>query len=398
MAFLQVSTVCIVTKIWWPKACRFLSTHQLRSRNEKCWQVSSYGRCCNLAGVVSDGYAHPSGYRHVHICGRVFKVHRLVAFAFLGPPPSELAWQVHHRDGNSSNNRLDNLEYVTPRQNVRYSHAKGSRQSSGPAQSKPVMWRAVGSEGWTTSPSMTHAAEQVGMDTSTVSRASRQGRPAKGFEFQLAESTESTAFVGEEWLQMYDPMSGTAVPGRMVSSFGRIRSQNGRISQGHKLKEGYFQTQLALTWRRRSESVHRLVAVAFLGRPAGFERTQVNHKDGDKGNNAVENLEYVTPAENSAHYHANLRRSSCRSDCKPVESRLEGSNNEWQFHPSIKSAARLLRVHAGNISPCTKGIRRHTGGYEFRLSARQQAADFYVGEEWRKVDIEAHLCERAWRK
>lgn len=63
----------------------------------------------------------------VNILGTSCYVHRLVAFAFPGPPPTFETWQVHHRDGHMANNRLENLEDVTPRQNVLESYAKPRR-------------------------------------------------------------------------------------------------------------------------------------------------------------------------------------------------------------------------------------------------------------------------------
>ncbi len=78
------------------------------------WSCSSYG-------TTSDGYLHPSGYRHVRICGQNYAVHRVVMLAFKGLPSNEQAWQVHHKDGDKANNRLDNLEYGTRSQNMLYS-------------------------------------------------------------------------------------------------------------------------------------------------------------------------------------------------------------------------------------------------------------------------------------
>jgi hypothetical protein len=66
------------------------------------------------------------------------------------------------------------------------------------------------------------------------------------------------------------------------------RNTKGYPSVGLKKQDGSFGTV----------AVHRIVAAAFLGDSNGF---QVNHKDGDKGNNSAQNLEYVTNKENSRH-------------------------------------------------------------------------------------------------
>ena len=263
---------------------KHLASGRLQSQTvEKQWLVSSHGRVCNTKGVISYGCLKLSGYCQVQICGSNFYVHRLVVFAFLGPPPTQDAWQVHHRDGHPSNNNMDNLEYVTNRQNVMFSYARPSRRTT----SLPVMWKAPGSQSWTTSASMTNAATRLGMHLGTVSRACSQQRPAKGIEFQLVSRKEIDVLEREEWRPMYDPISGATVPGRLVSSLGRIQSKTGRITWGHLTNTGYHATKLSLSSYIRHELVHRLVAFAFLGPPLNPHQYQVNHKDMDKSNNAV---------------------------------------------------------------------------------------------------------------
>ena len=175
----------------------------------KGWQVSSHGRCCSSRGVVSDGCLHPNGYRYVTICGQSWAVHRVVMLAFNGPPQNEQAWQVHHEDGDRANNRLDNLDYVTPSQNVLHSYARQSRGSNGPAISKPVMWRRRGTQNWTFCTSGTQAAEQLGMRQSTVSAVCRGKASNREFEIHFQE-TSPTTLTGEEWRPMLDPVIKSA--------------------------------------------------------------------------------------------------------------------------------------------------------------------------------------------
>ena len=361
---------------------------------KNCWQVSSEGRCCDTRGNISYGTLRSSGYRSVHISGQIFFVHRLVKLSFHGPPPNKLAWQVHHVDGNPSNNRLENLEYVTHQQNIRHSFDNPSRRCGGAKHSRPVTWRAIGSQSWIMCESGIQAAEQLGLSPSFVSRCCRKSGWSRDFEIHFAEVEDRRP--GEEWRQMKDSRSGEELPGRMVSSLGRLRFPNGRVSRGHERKDGYFAYSIFRQGWQDIEMVHRLVARAFLGDPPTSQHTQINHKDGDKGNNTVSNLEYVTPLGNMVHRHAIARRSMMLANVKPVESRVLGSTGGWTAHESILSASKSLGVHSSNIGHCLSGRYRHTGGIEFRL-AQKSEVELIAGEEWRVIDFAALIRDKASR-
>ena len=73
----------------------------------------------------------------------------------------------------------------------------------------------------------------------------------------------------------------------------------GRECKFYKTPDGYLKTGLRIDGKTKVFSVHRLVAEAFMGTcPVGCE---VNHKDGNKENNCLKNLEYVSHASNMRH-------------------------------------------------------------------------------------------------
>lgn len=99
-----------------------------------------------------------------------------------------------------------------------------------------------------------------------------------------------------------------------VSSLGRVRRTVGSKRWGTILRFSYVKGYARCRLFRRpgitSVVVHRLVAEAFIGpRPDGHE---VNHKDGARANNRPDNLEYVTPAGNTAHAVTVLGRPNGR--------------------------------------------------------------------------------------
>lgn len=96
-----------------------------------------------------------------------------------------------------------------------------------------------------------------------------------------------------------------------VSSYGRVARLKGHycredrllIAKTHKL--GYVTYGIHTAGKKQMALAHRLVALAFLPRPANEQQLMVNHIDGNKRNNQVSNLEWATRAENEAHAQLN---------------------------------------------------------------------------------------------
>lgn len=106
-----------------------------------------------------------------------------------------------------------------------------------------------------------------------------------------------------------------------VTPYGQIRNaKTKRILHQYLNIHGYFALQVKIAPNKKKNiSVHRVVAEVFIGRcPEGYV---VNHKDGNKQNNHVSNLEYVTPSQNNQHaldnglrHPANMKKYSPKGE------------------------------------------------------------------------------------
>ena len=359
-------------------------------RHSSQWQVSSHGRVKTSLGAISFGSVHSEGYRFVSISKQPYYVHRLVAAAFLDSPSDESRWQVNHLDRDRANNHVTNLEYVTPSENMTHARRVNATRLAGPSKlSKPVLWRPCGAESWMRSASQNETSAILGVPPSVVSQCCR-GLRAHGFgnqtwyEIKQAPAVRCPPVFGEIWQAASYPGNSDVVSNLMVSNHGRVWSQTGKDNTSAffgTLNQGGY---CVVCKAGQSLLVHRLVAATFLGQPHQPDM-HVNHKDSDRTNNCVNNLEYVTASENLQHsWRHGARAERIARSGKAVQAQLVGSQDGWQDFPSIKSAATAAGVCRNKVSRICKG-QDTDRSWEFRFATQESLLD----EEWRPVVLEA---------
>lgn len=164
-------------------------------------------------------------------------------------------------------------------------------------------------------------------------------------------------------------------PRYYVTNAGDIYSRKGRLGRIKKLKtakdkKGYLRTALSNHNKSTTFKVHRLVAETFIPNPEN--KPQVNHKNGVKTDNRVENLEWCTQSENMQHAHKILGIKSSNfgkfgkdnHSSKPVY-QLKNGEIIAEFG-SIGEAERETGAKTTNIIACCKGKYKQTHGYQWR--------------------------------
>lgn len=145
-----------------------------------------------------------------------------------------------------------------------------------------------------------------------------------------------------------------------VSNLGRVRSTGRGTKKLRKLvkgTDGYLQIRLHFNKEQHLYGVHRLVAIAFLPKPTEHGEFEVNHKDKNRTNNVVDNLEWL-PHEDNVRYSSN-KRILCYT------------YPEMEFvdeFESITIASNELKLWRQEISKVCRGKRKQTGGYWFKYA------------------------------
>lgn len=149
---------------------------------------------------------------------------------------------------------------------------------------------------------------------------------------------------------------------RLIKQYGHKRQyerlMKGKILKLHKQNGGYMLATLTKDGKEKKMLVHRLVAQEFIPNPQNKE--QVNHIDGNKQNNCIDNLEWCTQSENVKHSYSKLHHKLKNKKVFCCELN--------KFFNSIEGASKELNINPRSISHAINNRAKKAGGYTWRVA------------------------------
>jgi len=267
------------------------------------YQVSNKGNVKNITtnNILSKNLK--MGYHYVHLTdnnikGRSKRLHILVAKAFI-PNDDPNKKFVNHIDGDKLNNRVLNLEWITPQDNVKHAYDTGLLK----AFERKVCQYNLNGTLIKTFKSLKEAHDETNIDDGSIVKVCKgRQKTAGGYIWKYLETTERE----NPDVDLTTMKSIEGFPNYRVSSDGKVYSVSyKKFLKTQTNNDGYETIQVTNKGVKKDFLMHRLVAIGFIENKDN--KQYVNHIDGNKLNNDISNLEWLTNSENMKHYNDVLK-------------------------------------------------------------------------------------------
>lgn len=139
-------------------------------------------------------------------------------------------------------------------------------------------------------------------------------------------------------LSLFDGKYDVCSDGTIYSNVGKRKKLVGKINRG-----GYIMVVLTVNGKKMYPTVHRLVAQAFIPNPES--KPHVNHKNGIKTDNRVENLEWVTCKENQIHCRDTLN-PKYKKITKEIANKIRTEKNVYYKDLAKKYGLKPREIHS----------------------------------------------------
>ena len=301
------------------------------------------------------------GYNRIELSNKIskmFSIQRLVYFSF--NPYEDFTLQINHINFIKTDNRLENLEAISSSNNIRHTFQKGKHRSQKIHPDEYNKIAKLNEDGIKNK----EIGNLYGVHKCTISNILNKMGIYQTNRPKLNKPEKKLIEHIDEYGILWKPIiiDNIKCP-YYISSTGKIKTSKYKLITTRINKSGY-EIHSIRKYYKISSFVHRLVAQLFISNPEN--KLVVNHIDGNKLNNCVSNLEWVTSSENSSHYY-NMGQAKLQKIHTPEYSNILDLHNKGIpykqiadiYKVSVHTISKILNNKLGIIKQKTYSIEDH---------------------------------------